>query len=710
MRHQLTVAFFLAFPVLLQAQIRQPSQFFSDIVLHIDTTQYSWAKHAIEVRGKKQLAFPYDEESEIVEVFLRFRNISDSNNLRLLPSGDYELVDSLLVLPNYARFKVKFRSLTESNFLKFTFEVSTDTSAYELTELPLFPYTNTYVELYPSTDELFVGEEVVFEITTNNVGNLVYDSRWTEGLPINYRVFRDGKQFLLAVLPGSLGSHRISVPFSVKKPSFDSEGYLSYTLPPIEYEFQIKAGRLAFLQTDKQEVTPPDDKTEAIEIQIDNNRNLAIGKTYRIENQEHAGGALVAELFTKNRLNNNKVLCLLRVYAFHRKSQGYLYIKDGDEPRFVTNLDITPKTQIQNIYVQRDGKDWQRTNTVYPGETLLVRIEGEGIHKANFSFPGADNLLADSLVRSEKLSMYKLKIPVEVPNGKIEIFNHGESTGKSLAIAEYQRAREFDYISLDFGNQRMAVADISRPIYYEGTITDLVVAFDRTKIDQPGNLFGKQYLKIDVKVSNKQGNLIELYKFDQVAVCPDENSPRFTHYASSDCTAENINLNNYLSRKTYDLDEWSKIEIEISNLAERYTTQTYKKRIIVYLKRSHTFDIDVSFPGGLLILKKPDQADEDPKFANFGGISFAMIAQLSFYQEGRIAKYKPYKLGAGFIAVNAFNFSENADRDVGLVVIGSLYPTTSSNKLSFPLYTGFGYLLSEKKPFFLIGPGIRVQL
>ncbi len=705
MRNQLFVVVFLffAFPFGAGAQVVSPSELFSDIVLHVDTLTYSWAEHAIVVQNKKQLPFFYNEENEVVEVFLQFREISDSNNLKLLPSQDYELVDSLLVLPNYARFKVRFRSLTETNFLKFTLEASTETSAFEITEIPLFPYTDTYVELYPPTDELFIGEEVTFELTSNNIENIVFDNRWSEGLPINYRVIKEGKQFLLAVLPVSLGSHRVSVPLTLRKP-FISNGKISYELPSVEYTFHVKAGRLAFLQVDKQEVTPPDDKTKAIEIQIDNSRYLSLGKTYRIENQEEPGGALIAELYTKSRLNNNKILCLLRVYAFHRKSEGYLYIKDADEPRFVTNLDITPKTQINTIYIQREGKDWQVGNTVYPGETILVKLEGEGIHKANFSFPGADNLLTDSLLRNENISIYKLKIPVEVSASKIEIYNHRENTGKSLTIREYQQARDFDYISLDFGIQELKVADISRPIYYEGTITDLVIAFNRARIDQPNNLYGKQYLKIDVKVSNKQGHLIELYKFESVGVCPAENSPRFVHYLSSDCLAENINLNNYLSRKTYDLEEWSKIEIEFSNVAEKYTGQTFRKRVIIYLKRDHTFDIDVSFPGGLLILKA---GAED--FVNFGGVSFAMLAQFSFYQQGKIAKYKPYKLGAGFIAINAFNFAEQSNRDVGLVLIGSLYPTSSTNKLTFPLYCGFGFLMKEKKLFSLIGPGIRVQ-
>jgi hypothetical protein len=44
------------------------------------------------------------------------------------------------------------------------------------------------------------------------------------------------------------------------------------------------------------------------------------------------------------------------------------------------------------------------------------------------------------------------------------------------------------------------------------------------------------------------------------------------------------------------------------------------------------------------------------------------------------------------------------------VVIGSLYPTTKDVKLTFPLYMGGGYLLKERKFFFLLGPGISIRL
>jgi len=113
----------------------------------------------------------------------------------------------------------------------------------------------------------------------------------------------------------------------------------------------------------------------------------------------------------------------------------------------------------------------------------------------------------------------------------------------------------------------------------------------------------------------------------------------------------------------------------------------------------------VSFPAGLLIRKQGDT-----NFGNFGGVSLAMIAQFSFLEKDKVSVYKPYKIGAGFIALNAFNFSNNTtDRDLGAVVIGSLYPTRAEAKLRFPLYFGGGYLLTQKKFFWLLGPGIQVN-
>ncbi|MFT7196390.1 MAG: hypothetical protein ACI83W_000747 [Marinoscillum sp.] len=691
-------------PNISNAQDKFGRSIFLDAKLFVDTLEYSFLNNALNIGANRALAFEYIKEAEVAEVYLFFDQELAPNRLALVSSADFTLVDSILIFDDYARFKVRFNRLTESDFLKFIFRTgSGDKEA--LTELPLYPYTKTYAKLYSGSEELYIGEEKEFEFTTNNVDNIKIDNRWTEDLPINYRVTRSGDKLFLHILPNTLGKHEVKLNLSTHKPYVQGNS-VNYSLPEISVQFHIRSGRLAFLQFDIQEVTPKEDKKESIEIQLDNDRSLKLGKTYRIEDQEEEGGALIAELYTKARLNNDRVLCLLRPYAYHRKSEGYLYIKEGDEPRFVTNVDITPKTSIETISIQREGKDWQVSNKVYPGEIVSVKLEGEGLHKASFSFPGASDLKYDSLIKNENISIFQIKVPLTINTNNIEIFNHNKPSGKSLRVTEYQRPRTLDFVTLDLGDKQFVVNEIEKPIYYESNLTDLVFDFNQNKIDQGKDLYGRQYLNIKVKISNKKGNLIELYQFDEVIICPGESSPRYVHYDSKNCKAEDINLNNFISKKTSDLEEWSRIELEISHIKDQYGGEGKTKKIQIHLKRDYNFDIDVSFPAGLLILKAKEN-----DFTNFGGVSFAMIAQFSFYEPGKIAKPRPYKVGAGFIAIDAFNFSDNNNnRDVALVVIGSLYPTSSDNKLTFPLYAGMGYLLTEQKPFFLIGPGIRVRL
>ncbi|MFO8067999.1 MAG: hypothetical protein R6U11_10500 [Bacteroidales bacterium] len=87
------------------------------------------------------------------------------------------------------------------------------------------------------------------------------------------------------------------------------------------------------------------------------------------------------------------------------------------------------------------------------------------------------------------------------------------------------------------------------------------------------------------------------------------------------------------------------------------------------------------------------------------------MAEISFYDPNRIGSKRPYKIGAGFIALNAFNFadSENIKRDIGLVTIGVIEPIRSTSKFSVPIYFGLGYLLIENDFFAIFGPGIRLN-
>lgn len=679
------------------------AQLIQDLSLKLeDGKTYSWKNDRTNFQGEPHLIFNYQKESPTGQVTINLSTQALDYDIQLLPSRDFEVIDTLVRYSNFARFKIRFNELSASEFLRFSFRIS-DEEFVRLEEIPLLPSNNTYATIYPGTEELFIGEEKIFEIVTNHPENLMLDYRWNQGEPFSYRYSMAGNQVFLHLIPTQLGRQYLDLHVPIRKPRIDVNGEVVFETEALQNTFMVKEGRLVFLSLDKQEITPNDDKKEPIVVQIDNDRNLRLGKTYRIENQEQPGGPLIAELFTKTRLNNDKVLADLRVYAFHRKSDGYLFIKDGDEPRFVTNADITPKTKITSIEIQRDGKPWQTSSQVYPGEHVTVRLKGEGLHKARISFQGVSDLSYDSLVRNENLSLFDIQIPRTVATQSIEIYNYDQPTGQSLTVSEYQRFRPFDFVTLDLAGEEFQLDQIDKPIYFNKNLTDLVIEFDKSKIDASGELFGKQYLTIDVKVSNKAGNLIEIYRFDQLAICPGESSPRHSFYDNTDCNAADINLNNFLTKKTHSLEEWSRIEIEIGHVKDKHGGRGEKKRVQIYLKREYNFDVDLSFPAGLLIL----EAGSD-QFKNFAGPSFAMIAQFSFYQEGKIAQYKPYKFGAGFIALDAFNLNGNGD--IGIVAIGSLHPTTSGKKLTFPLYTGFGYSLTKGVPFFLVGPGIRVRL
>ena len=160
-----------------------------------------------------------------------------------------------------------------------------------------------------------------------------------------------------------------------------------------------------------------------------------------------------------------------------------------------------------------------------------------------------------------------------------------------------------DFLILDIDGNDYPVSTLDKPIYYDKTITDLVIKFDENRIDFSDQLFGKQFLEIDVKIKNKAGNIIELYEFEDLVVCPGTFSPRGDRYDKSECTANTINLNNFIKNKTSQLPEWAQIELDIKHKDNAYETVRFNRKVMIVLKRANSYDIDVSFPAGLLVLK-----------------------------------------------------------------------------------------------------------
>ncbi len=681
----------------------------TDIVLRTSQGDFSRSFNSILKDNQDQLWFYYDQKDEVALVDLLEKDGGLTDSLfSLVPSGDFEIIDPFAVLSDsIVRAKIRFTNLSNNNFLQLKIKTNLrDTSILET--VPLLPLTRTQANFFPKDEEWFLGEEKVFEIVSNKPDNIAITTDWIRSGNFDYRVDRKFDQLNLHIVPKRLGKQKLDVQLKAVSPYMNEAGKLSYELPVISKEIKILQSRLAYLSTYTEEVIfNAKNRKEGIEVQVDDSPRLKPGRTYRLENQEEPGGALIAELYTKSRLSNNRMLCILRVYNLHRSMDGYLYIKDYDEPLHLTNFHIAPEMQISGIQLLKEGNSWTSNLNVYPGETVEVKVNGEGLLKAGFVWDNATDLSTDSTLRTDNVAYFRLKIPTNINTNRVALFNKGNDTGKGLNVKEYQEPRNFDFVTVNYGMGDRSITNLGGPVIYDKVIKDILIDFNYNKIDSENKLYGKQYMEVEVKITGKNRELIELKTIPVFGVCPGEMSPRHPYYYKKDCVQAGISLNKYLSTKTYDLDDWVRIELTFKHASSKYESPGMVQTAEFIVQKPYRFDVDVSFPAGLIINRF---GDDSGAFDNFGGISMAMIAQFSFYDQERIGKFKPYKVGAGFLALNAFNFNEGVNRDVAIVVLGSLYPTRKDAKLTFPLYMGGGRFLGSGDWFILLGPGIRVSL
>lgn len=700
----LFIAFSSSFYGLSQSVV---DKYFSEIEVRIDTNVFRWTKNYQVVSTEKKLAFYFEQNESFAELRF-FPKKGREFKVRSLSSNSFfSVIDSLqFVNDTYYSTKIKFNDLSNIDLLSVTPIIEEGGASEMRINVPLLPYTNTYASIYIGDGELFIGEEKSFEIVTNNANNLKFDTRWQKRESYEFRIHRRNEQLLFTVVPSQRGELNIDLPLDVISPIADSSQNLTFHLPLIQMQFNVKGSRLSFLRFDEREIVWERDVTEGVEVQIDNNRNLAISKTYRLEASDEPGGALIAELYTLRRLSNDKVLCIFRPYNYHRTRDSYLFIKDGDTPMFITNINIVPESRIDKVSILRNGGNWEENTSVYPGETVEVRIEGESLLRGDFKFKGLKDVSSDSIIRSDRIVNYQLKVPVDIRQKSISIYNGDRKTGRSLEVIEYQRPRLFDYIILDHGSSPKVVQDITQPILHNGTIGDVSIQFDPLYIDEVDYLYGKQYLEVEIRVKDQNNIIEERYTIENIVICPGETSPRFFAYngKNSDCNNGILAINDYISKKTHSLNNWSSIELVFRNKKDAYQGKGFSHRVQIFKQKLVTFDVDLSIPAGLLIKKVGVDG-----FPGLTGVSLSMLGEFSFYQRGEIQRLRPYKIGAGFLAKNAFNFNPDADRDLGIVILGSVYPSRKKRKISFPLYAGFGYFLNEERFFYLIGPGIRIN-
>jgi hypothetical protein len=689
--------------------------YFEDVTLAVDTNLYKFSKNVVQPQKRNALYFEYTSRYAVCEVRFYPKKDIGIQKLDFVTSAGYEVLDSIAFVNNECyRGRIRFADLYNNKQLSLLVNVvfQKDGILQRATwELALFPYTQTWVKFFPGNDFLFVGEEKIFDLETNNADNIKVTGDWQTSNGIDYRLAAQKGRLQLHVLPRVLGVKELNIQLETLSPYLDANKMLTYNVSIPAQPLTIKASRLVFLNMDRKEVTYDDEaRSKGVIVTIDNNRRLQMKKTYRIENQEGAGGSLVAELFTIKDLTNDKVLCKFTVFNMHRKTKGYLYLKDGDSPQFITNLDITPQMQISRVSVLHEGEDWRQSVQVRPGETVDVSVEGEALHKAHFHWQDVQDVTSDTLVQTENRRLFKLVIPMDINKRRIDLLNNGQPTKTFLLVEEYQHPRPFDFITLNYGyGSHTQVNKISNTIISRSVIKDFTLSFNESGIDSKTKMYGKQYLDIDVRLLGKRGEIIEMRTLKNQLVCPDETSPRGAYYKDKNCLSEDINLNNILGTKTSALDNFGKVQVDVKQSADKYSEPVFEHRIEVIYQPKVMFDIDLSLPAGMMIQNLGESKTDKSSFTdNLGGISIALIAQFSFTDSEKAGKLRPYRCGAGFLFINTFNFSESAQRDLAIVALGSIYPLSSRRMFNVPIHAGFGYKLQGKVPFVMISPGISV--
>jgi hypothetical protein len=555
------------------------------------------------------------------------------------------------------------------------------------------------------TMEGYEGEFLMIDLLYSDSKNIKLSDEWgIINKDIEYKFVKVSNEVKLKLKANTQGLKNVSIPVDLVYPQLINNK-LSYQLQfPLSFLFVVKPSRLSFLNFNKKDHFLDLNSSMADEMQLDFNTRMQLNTLYRIEDKAEAGGKLIAEMMPIYHISTtDKTVVKIRFYSLHKTGEGYLYIKDDKGTKFITNFNVYAKPAVSEVTLLREGEDWNKSLFVYPGETVELRIEGTGLLKSQFTFENCIAKIDTSRVSDEKV-FYTVQIPRNIGLKKIAIVLNGKKVSDELFVKEYQRPRDFDFINVRFQEVEKPITDpyFNTYIYYKGVLQDIVLDFDENKIDNE-ELYGKQYIQIEVKITSRLNRLIEIQTLPIITVCPGEGSIRYLNYENTECFQYPLSINNYLNYHTHELDGWEKIELSVKHVDARYTKIGYERKITFVRKQWSEIEMQAAFPTGLLV-----KTFETGNVGKFTGISTTVMAQLRFYDKNRLGKIKPYSVGLGFIALDAFNLSkDNSVQDLGIISMGTLYPTNRDSRLSFPLYLGFGYLLQKGKFFALFGPGIQ---
>lgn len=680
-----------------------------DIIIRINNQEYSLVKNTVFWQNKPYLFFQAIEQNPVGELIIIPETPNSIKSIKILPSPDFTSLDSLVFIENsHYRIRLRFHDLKQNSFPVIIIAYTNNLNEASNIETKLFPYVITKLNYNDETIELFEGEEKIIDIPGSFIDNIFTDNNWHSLNNFEYKLIPSANNLRILIKASQTGSAELPILLNTINPFPDAFGQPHQQLNPLLIKMSVKPSRLQFINVDKEYLYHDNNQRRSEEIRIDYHSSFQLKKTYRIEDQQDNGGTLIAELYIKSFLSDNKILAEIKTYSLHRLTDGYLYIKDANRTMFISNFNIVNRPEISQIEILREGAEWTSNLSVFPGEKIEVKVQGSGLYDVNIQFDGCRQRL-DSMRINDQVQFYEVVVPINIPRKKIILFMNRNITRHELLVREYQRPAPLDFVKINYGERdyRITETKFNKPVFYDQTIKDINLIFNPSEIDSESQLFGKQYISIEIRILDAKNQLLDLQTINNIVVCPGPGSPRYNFYGSQDCSQSTVvSLNEYLLRKTYLLEAFSQVIITVKHNEIKHGQTGHVKKITLFVERKNAFDIQVSFPTGLLV-----KEFKEPGIGSLSGISASILAELSFYDPKRIGYKKPYKAGVGFIALNAFNFrdSEDIKRDIGLVVMGSVEPMRKSTKFSVPIYLGFGYLLKQGDLFFIFGPGISIS-
>ena len=119
---------------------------FESILLKIDTISFNSARYQISYQGEKYHFFKSINNQDFCEITLISAKDSQIENIELLPSNEYTIIDSVRHFDEkYFRGKIKFTDLENSKYLSLIFSIKFKNGKYINYQIKLFPYTDTKI-------------------------------------------------------------------------------------------------------------------------------------------------------------------------------------------------------------------------------------------------------------------------------------------------------------------------------------------------------------------------------------------------------------------------------------------------------------------------------------------------------------------------------------------------------------------------------------